>query len=158
MSELNGTVILRDALPQQLRGQVNAPCRSLNGQHHAKSHGLLHISCSYLVVPLALIPFHMPIHNSRAVWSIMDFIRAKGALVQQQVRGTGPSQGHRQTKRSCLCPTQAKNHCSSITDIITLTSHECHGILYHLQFNCLFNSLIRLTMKETSKLSITGPL
>ena len=41
---------------------------------------------------------------------------------------------------------------------ITVMLHECHGIQNHHQLDCLFNNIIRLTTKNTSKLRITGSL
>ena len=37
-------------------------------------------------------------------------------------------------------------------------SHECHGRRNHWQLIILFDSLFRLTTKETAKIHITGPL
>ena len=37
-------------------------------------------------------------------------------------------------------------------------SFERHGVSSQRQFDCLFNHLVRLTSKTTSKFSITGPL
>ena len=37
-------------------------------------------------------------------------------------------------------------------------SFERHGVLSQWQFDCLFNHLVRLTSKTTSKFSITSPL
>ena len=39
---------------------------------------------------------------------------------------------------------------------LTMMLHEHYGISNHLQINCLFKSLIRLTAKKTPKLQITG--
>ena len=41
---------------------------------------------------------------------------------------------------------------------ITVTSHEHRRVWDHRWFNCVFNSLFRLTSKKTPKLYITGPL
>ena len=43
-----------------------------------------------------------------------------------------------------------------ITGIITMSSHECHGFSNYWQLDCFFNSLFRLTTKETSKLCTMG--
>ena len=37
-----------------------------------------------------------------------------------------------------------------------MTSDERHGVWNHRQIDCLFNSLLRLTSKETTKLRLTG--
>ena len=39
-----------------------------------------------------------------------------------------------------------------------MTSHESHGVSNHRQLDHSFNSFLRLTPREISKLSITGPL
>ena len=40
----------------------------------------------------------------------------------------------------------------------TVTSYKCHGVSNRQQPDCLFNSLLRLRTKETSKLCNTSPL
>ena len=40
--------------------------------------------------------------------------------------------------------------------IITMMSHECHGLSNHQQFDCLFYCFIRLTTNNKSKLHISG--
>ena len=39
---------------------------------------------------------------------------------------------------------------------VTKMSHDCHSISNNWQLDCLFNSLLRLTIKGTSKLTSTG--
>ena len=43
------------------------------------------------------------------------------------------------------------------TQVMTMTLHKHNGITYHWQIDCLFNSLLRMTTKKTSKLHITRP-
>ena len=44
-----------------------------------------------------------------------------------------------------------------MANFFTVNSHELYVISNDQQFGCLFNSLFRVTTKETSKLGITGP-
>ena len=47
---------------------------------------------------------------------------------------------------------------SSLPVTVTLTSRGRHGVANRRQFECLFNSLFRLYLKKTSKLSLSCPL
>ena len=47
---------------------------------------------------------------------------------------------------------------ANVDSDLSLISHERHGVSNHQKLDCLFNSLFRITTKESSKLCITGSL